>query len=225
MDLVCHRCGNPIREGEGFCSHCGVPQLTVEAADFAVQQQQQALRLRGDTHPVDWRAAILSALLVSVPVGLLSALTSISSLFVIAGGFVTIALYRRRTAAFTDGRIGWRVGAILGAASAVVACAVDAARLLTERYLLHQGQQIDTEFSAVAREWADQLVKTNPQTLQQAPQFVHNWTTFWLSPDGHAAIQLLIAFMLSLGMVLFAAAGGAIAGRVLALRTREQRSL
>jgi hypothetical protein len=225
MEQACHRCGNPVREGDGFCAHCGAPQLIVEAADAAVQQQQQAVRFRGETQPVDWRAAILCALLVAVPVGLLSALTSISSLFVIAGGFVTMALYRRRSAATTDGRIGWRVGAILGAASAAVACAADAARLLTDRYLLHQGQVIDAEFSAIAQQVADQALKANPEALQRTPQLIQVWTAFWLSPDGHAAIGLLTASMVSLGMVLFAAAGGAIAGRVLAMRTREQRTL
>jgi hypothetical protein len=225
MDLACHRCGNPVRDGDGFCAHCGAPQLVVEPGDAAVQQQQQAVRFRGDTQPVDWRAAIICALLVAVPVGLLSALTSISSLFVIAGGFVTIALYRRRSAAFTDGRIGWRVGAILGVASAAVACAADAARLLADRYLLHQGQAIDAEFSTMAHQVAEQALKANPEALQRTPQLIKIWTGFWLSPDGHAAIGLLTAFMVSLGMVLFAATGGAIAGRILALRAREQRSL
>jgi len=225
MELACHRCGNLVHEGDGFCAHCGAPQLTVEAADAAVQQQQQAVRFRGDTQPVNWRAAIICALLVAVPVGLLSALTSISSLFVIAGGFVTMALYRRRNSAFTDGRIGWRVGAILGAASAAVATASDAARVLAVRYLLHQGGTVDAEFSLMAQQIADQAQKTNPEAFQRTPQLLHIWTSFWLSPDGHAAIGLLTASMVSLGMVIFAATGGAIAGRILALRTREQRSL
>jgi hypothetical protein len=160
-----------------------------------------------------------------VPVGLLSALTSISSLFVIAGGFVTLALYRRRGAVSTDGRIGWRIGAILGAASAVVACTADAARMLFERYLLHQGSVIDSEFAAMAQQIADQAQKTNPEALQRTPELTHMWTNFWLSSDGHAAIGLLTASMVSLGMVLFAATGGAIAGRILALRARVQRSL
>jgi hypothetical protein len=225
MEMACHRCGNPVHEGDGYCAHCGAPQLTVEAADAAIQQQQQTVRLRGEAQPVNWRSAIISALIVSVPVGLLSALTSISSLFVIAGGFVTMALYRRRSSAFTDGRIGWRVGAILGAASAVVASAADAARLLIERYLLHQSGVIDAEFSAMAQQIADQAQKTNPEALARTPQLVHIWSSFWLSADGHAAIGLLTTSTVSVGMVLFAATGGAIAGRILALRTREQRSL
>ena len=225
METACHRCGNPVREGDGFCAHCGAPQLTVEAADAAVQQQQQTVHFRGEPQRVNWRTAILSALLVAIPVGLLSAFTNISALFVIAGGFVTLALYRRRSAgSSTDGRIGWRVGAILGAASAAVACAADATRLLADRYLFHEGKAIDADFSAMAQQIADAILKTNPEALPRT-QVIHVWTGFWLSPDGHAAIRLLTAFMVSLGMTLFAATGGAIAGRLLSLRAREQRSL
>lgn len=224
MDPVCHRCGNALHEGELFCAHCGAPQLLVEAAEPGAQQQQP-VRFRGDIHNVQWQVAITSALLVSLPVGLLSALAGLSSLFVIGGGFATIALYRRRTMAATDGSIGWRIGTILGAASATVASAVDAARMLVVRYLLHHGATIDAEFSTVAQQLSDQLLKSNPEAVQQAPQLFHNWANFWLSADGHAAIRLLIAAVVSLGMIVFAGAGGAIAGRLLAMRARVQRSL
>ena len=102
MDPVCHRCGNSLHEGEGFCVHCGAPQLVVEAPDTAVTVP--AVRLRGDTHNVEWRVAITSALIVAVPVGLLAPVPG-GSLFAIGGGFAAIALYRRRSAAFTDGRV------------------------------------------------------------------------------------------------------------------------
>jgi hypothetical protein len=106
-----------------------------------------------------------------------------------------------------------------------VASGFDAARMLVDRYLLHHGALIDGEFATVAQQLADQLLKSNPEAVQQAPQLFHKWANFWLSADGHAAIRLLTAAVVSLGMVLFAGAGGAIAGRLLAMRTRVQRSL
>jgi hypothetical protein len=224
MDRLCHRCGNSLREGDGFCPSCGAPQLVVEASDSAAPQQP-ALRLREEMQTIHWRAAILSALLVAIPVGLLSGLTRSSALFPIGGGFAAIALYRRRGGPFTDGRIGWRVGAILGALSAFVASGAWGVELLIERYLLHEGSSIDAEFATVARQMADQALKSNNEALQQAPELMHKWASFWLSADGHAAIQLLIAFSMSLGIVMFAAVGGAIASRVLAVRAREQRTL
>jgi hypothetical protein len=224
MELLCHRCGNPLHEGETFCARCGAPQFLVEATD-GITPQAPPVRFAGDTRNVEWRAAITSALLVAVPVGLLSALTTMSSLFVIGGGFAAIALYRRRSSAVPDGRTGWRVGMILGAASAAVASAADAARLLVERYFLHHGPTIDAGFSTVAQQLSDEILKNNPEAVQQAPQLFHSWANFWLSADGHAAIRLLTAAVVSLGMILFAGAGGAIAGRILAMRTRVPRSL
>jgi len=225
MDLACHRCGNALHEGESFCSHCGAPQLNVDTSDLS-GPQQPAQRLGTDPSVVQWQKAISSALLVAVPVGLLAALgTGMSTLLVIAGGFGAIALYRRRSDAVTDGRIGWRVGAILGAAAATVASAADAAQMLFQRYVLHHGAAIDAQFQTAAQQMADQMLKTNSEAIQQAPQFFHKWAYFWLSPDGHAAMQLLTAAIVSAGMILFAATGGAIAGRILAARPKPQRTL
>jgi hypothetical protein len=224
METLCHRCGNTLHEGQSFCPHCGVPQLVVDTSESA-GPPQPSQRLAADPSRVEWRVAITYAVLLSIPVGLLSALAGMSSLFVIAGGFGAIALYRKRTEAFTDGSVGWRVGAILGAAAASVASLADGIRLLIERYLLHHGADIDGQFANVAQQLADQALRSNSQAMQQAPELVHNWASFWLSADGHAAIQLLTAFMVSAGMVLFAATGGAIAGRILSVRPRTQRTL
>ena len=224
MDPLCHRCGNSLLEGEGFCPHCGAPQLIVDSSESS-NPQQPTQRLGIDPTRVQWRTAILSALIIAVPVGLLSALAGMSPLFVIAGGFGTIALYRKRSEAFTDGGIGWRVGAILGAAAAAIASATDGMRLVVERYILHHAATIDEQFQSVAQQMADQALKSNTEAMQQAPQLVHQWASFWLSPDGHAAIQLLTAAVVSTGMILFAATGGAIAGRILSIRPKAQRSL
>ncbi len=224
MDPLCHRCGNSLLEGEGFCPHCGAPQLIVDASESSTPQQPTQ-RLGIDPTRVQWRVAITSALLVAIPVGLLSALAGMSSLFVIAGGFGAIYLYRRRSEALTDGGTGWRVGAILGAASASIATATDGVRLIVERYILHHAASIDEQFQSVAQQMADQALKSNTEAMQQAPQLVHQWASFWLSPDGHAAIQLLTAAVVSTGMVLFAATGGAIAGRILSMRPKAQRTL
>lgn len=224
MDRVCLRCGNTLRDGENFCPYCGAPQLVVEAAEPGTQQAPTP-RMHGELHGVQWPAAISSALLLAIPVGLLSALAGMSSLFVIAGGFATIALYRRKSSALTDGHIGWRVGAILGLASAVIASAADAVRMLMLRYGMHEAHAIDQQFQVVAQQMAEQALKTNSEAMQQAPQLVHAWASFWLSADGHAAIQLLTAALVSLGMILFAAMGGAIAGRLLAAGPKTQRTL
>lgn len=228
MDPLCHRCGNPVPADQTFCSHCGAPQLLVDTSE-PLGQQVPVQRLAGDPHRVQWRSAITSALLVAVPVGLLSAIGSgLSTFLVIAGGFATIALYRKRTDGFTDGRIGWRLGAILGSASATIAALFYAGHMVVSRYLLHQGAAIDQEFQAAAQQSVDYWVKASAQQGPQPPEvlhLIHSFSSFLLSPDGHAFIQLSTVVLTSAGMLLFAAMGGAIAGRLLAVRPRPQRSL
>jgi zinc-ribbon domain len=225
MEPLCHRCSNPLQEGESFCSHCGAPQLIVDTSE-PVGPQALPQRLGSDTGRIQWRIGITSALLLAIPVGLLSALSGgMSTLLVIAGGFGTIFLYRRRTNGLTDGRVGWRLGAILGMAAAAIATAADAVQLLVQRYVLHHAAMIDAQFQSVAQQMADQALKTNTEAMQQAPQLVHAWANFWISGNGHVAIQLLTAAIVSMGMVLFAATGGAIAGRVFAPRPGTQRTM
>jgi hypothetical protein len=227
MDPVCHRCGNSLHEGEGFCSHCGAPQLMVDASESAGPQQPPQ-RLGMDPTRVEWRTAILSAMVVGVPLGLLSALAGdvlVLLLLELTGGFATIALYRKRSEGFTDGRIGWRVGAILGTAAALIASATNSIQLTVQRYVLHHGAIIDGQFQTVAQQMAEQTLKSNSAAMQQAPQVMHAWANFWLSPDGHAAIELLTVAVMAFGIVLFAATGGAIAGRILAARPKAQRTL
>ena len=228
MEPVCHRCGNPLRPEEPFCSHCGAPQLLVDTSE-PLGPQPPAQRLQAESHLVNWRIGITSALLVAIPVGLLSALGSgMSTFLVIGGGFATIALYRKRTDAFTDGRVGWRLGAILGAASATIASLFYAGHMVLSRYLFHQGPQIDHEFQAAAQQSVDYWMKAVAQQGPQPPEvlhFVKTFSTFLLSPDGHAFIQLSTVVLTSTGMLLFAATGGAIAGRLLAVRPRPQRTM
>ena len=229
MERLCHRCSSPLRDDDPFCPHCGAPQLVVEPSDSSLVQQS-APRFRGEGQGgVHWRAAIASALLVAIPVGLLSALTHTTSfLFVMVGGFAAIALYRRRTSAATDGRIGWRVGCVLGIASAFFATAAWAAQLVIERYLLHNGAEIDKLFNAAAQQQVEYWTKASAQQGPQPPEVMHAMKSvadFMLSPDGHAASQLTTAIVMTISMILFAAVAGAIAGRVLAVRRRVPRSL
>ncbi|HTV83738.1 MAG TPA: zinc ribbon domain-containing protein [Acidobacteriaceae bacterium] len=227
MESLCHRCGNAMQEGEVFCPHCGAPQLVVETGDPGAPAQP-AMRSPSDAHRVEWRTAITSALVVAIPVGLLSALTGMYSLFVLVGGFAAIALYRRRSTGLTDGRIGWRVGSILGMASAAIAAATYATRLVVLRYLLHDGKAIDQIFQQAAQMDADYWMKASAQQGPQPEEVMHaikTLTAFFQSPDGHVAMQLLTTVVMSLGMVLFAAVGGSFAGWLQSTRARTQRSL
>ena len=228
MEATCHRCGNVLHEGDGFCPHCGAQQLIVDTSDDG-GPQQPSQRLGVDPSRVQWRTAIISALFVAVPVGVLSALAGgFRTILVIAGGFAVIALYRHRCEALTDGRMGWRLGALVGVVSAFVATATYALQMDVARYWMHQGPAIDREFQTAAQMGVDYWAKANAQQGPQPPEVAHavqRVTDFMLSADGHAAGQLATAVIMSLAMILFAATGGAIAGRILAARPKTQSSI
>lgn len=228
MENLCHRCGNVLREGEIHCPHCGAPQLVVEAGEPGAVQQP-VIRLQGEAHRVQWRVAITSALLMALPLGLLSGLAGTSLFIVSLGtGVVTLWLYQRRSPGLSDGRIGWRIGSMLGAAAALVASAVYAVKMLVQRYLMHGGGAIDSEFQGAARQAIDVWKRSNAQPGAQTQEMVHAMkmvSAFLLSPDGHAAMQLLLALTMSAGILLFASLGGALGGWWQATRGRAQRGL
>jgi hypothetical protein len=222
VDLVCHRCGTAINSQELFCPHCGSPQLRYEPADepgdtYSSPGQSTARLTEGR---VVWREAITSAVLVAIPVGLLSSLLDFGPLWVIGGGIATVSIYRRRTGVPPANRMGWRMGSLLGVLAAFMSTAVDSLTLLFQRYALHNGGMIDQRFHVVAEQLTEQLNRSNPEAAAVIPWFVH----FWLSPDGTAAIALMGAAGTAFSMLLFSAAGGAIGARIASLGNRPQRS-
>ncbi len=216
MGSVCHRCHEALAGEELFCSHCGAPQLCVQESESVVTAQEGSLQ-----HTIDqaagvlrWRAAVNVALLVAAPAALLSALLSPGTLWVFAGGFLAVALYRRRTASPTDGKLGWRIGGLMGIVAATLSLAIQGASLVFDRFVLHQSAQIDNEFHTRMQMALHAMQQQNPAFATELPWFSH----FMLSPYGIAAIFLAGSLMLALSMVLFSALGGAIGGRY--LRTR-----
>jgi hypothetical protein len=222
VDTVCHRCGTAINSSELFCPHCGSPQLRYEPADDGGAAYSSSPQSSGGLNPerVIWKEAITAAVMVAIPVGVLSSLLDFGSLWVIGGGIATVSIYRRRTGIPPAHRMGWRIGSLLGVLAAFVSTAFDSLTLIFERFLLHNGGMIDQRFHIVAQQLTDQLNHSNPEAATVIPGFVH----FWLSPDGPAAIALMGAAGSAFSMLLFSAAGGAIGARIASLGNRAPRS-
>jgi hypothetical protein len=217
MDSVCHSCGSALNTSESFCPHCGAPQLRFEPSEEQTPYQNEpavpGLRM-GQT--ILWRPAVRTALLVAVPVGLLSALLDFSILWVLAGGFGAVALYQRKAPSVLNARAGWRIGMLVGAMAAFFSSLVDGLSMVFERYVLHHGTSIDQKLTSLTQQMTEQMVHQNPEAAQQIPWFIH----FWLSPDGHAAIVLFMSGFAAVMMVAFSTIGGAVGARVLGARRR-----
>lgn len=210
MEQVCHRCGDHLVGDKLYCPHCGAPQLRVEESESIVSAHENSLQqsLDRDTETMRWRSAISAALLVAAPTALLSALLSLAALWVFVGGFLTVYLYRRRTASPTDSRIGWRIGGLMGVIAAILWLAVEACSMLVERYGMHQGAALDSTFHHAIESAISTMNQQNPTFQHQFPWFAH----FWLSPDGIATLYLTGTSLIALSMVLFSALGGALGG-------------
>ncbi len=210
MEPTCHRCGETLVADELFCPHCGAPQLRVEESESVLAGQdgtlQQSLDRAADI--LRWRSAITTALYVAAPVAVLAALSSLGAFVVFLGGFLTVYLYRRRTAAPTDGRIGWRIGGLTGVISAIFWLAVEAFAMLFQRYAMHQGATIDSTFQSAVKSAITTMNQENPTFQHQVPWFAH----FWLSPAGIATLYLTGITIFALSMIFFSALGGALGG-------------
>lgn len=218
MDSACHHCGATLHASELFCSHCGAPQLRYESDE----QQSGSNPSAGNgtaVRPgqvVAWRPAVHAALIVAVPVGILSSLLDFGAFWVLLGGFCAVALYQRKGLLIADPRSGWRIGMLVGVLAAFFTALVDGLSMAFERYGLHHGAVIDQKLIALTTQMTDQMVHQNPEAAQQIPWFIH----FWLSPDGHAAVVLFMTAFAAVMMIAFSLVGGMIGARILGARRR-----
>ena len=152
-----------------------------------------------------------------MPAGLLSAISVLSwgcCLWVVGGSVLAIMLYHRRAPAFLlETRSGVRIGAITGLIAAYSSVIATAVWRVFERYVLHRGNAIDQFYDSVIQQ-STALVQTNPETQAQW----HAYVRFLMSPDGRAGYTLLNAATTSIGIIVFAAIGGALGVRLIAIR-------
>jgi ribosomal protein L40E len=217
MSSSCHRCGATLGASELFCPNCGSPQLRFaqpEGNESAWSARPAGVPAR---QGISWKDAILAALLVAVPVGLLSAISVLSwgcCLWVIGGSVLAIVVYHRRAPAFLlETRSGVRIGAVAGLLAAYSSVIATAIWRMFARYVLHQGSAIDRFYETVIQQ-SSAFVQSNPEAQAQW----HSYVQFLLSPDGRAAYTLMNAATTSLGIIVFSAIGGALGVRLLASR-------
>lgn len=215
MELACHHCGATLSGPDLFCPQCGAPQLRFESIEEQPSCEPNGNGRIGNQR-VSWRQAVHAALLVAIPVGLLSSLLDFGILWVLAGGFCVIALYQRKTGPLTDTGVGWRVGMLVGWLAAFLSSFLDGVSMVFERYGLRHGAAIDQRLASLTQQMTDQMIHQNPEAAQQIPWFIH----FWQTPDGHAAVMLFMSAFAALMMIAFSSLGGAVGARVLGARGR-----
>lgn len=220
MEQVCHRCGATVHESDPFCPQCGAPQLRYEAPEEPTPAPSGTPARHFTTRSpeaVHWRDAIRTAALIAIPTGLLSSRLGLEGVWVVwilAGGMVVASIYRKRTRSLLTGRMGWRIGALLGLFSAVIATATDGISLVIQRFALHQGAALDSRYhdamQLMTGMYSDLFVNSSPDVIDAIKRLEH----FYLTPAGKATVALSGAAEATFFMLIFAGIGGAIGARL-----------
>lgn len=223
MEVTCQRCHETLRDADRYCPACGLPQLLFPERDAAEDTASGAslgiaasIRTHGE---IAWRQALRMALLVALPAGIIcSRMGALDWVWIMLAALWVVRLYARRIAplSVTTGA-GARIGLVTGLLTGWLVLAIDCAVLWSQRYLLHQGSQIDSQFEQAM----EPGLRLNQQMLQnlgtaggQVQSQVASMKAFIFSPEGRAGMLLAGSLMSLVILVFFAVVGGALGARL-----------
>lgn len=253
MEQSCQRCAEAVSESDRYCPSCGMPQLVyAEAqalgtaaedgvADPSTTEIGEPLVSQAGTQPasvtgIAWRTALNAAVLLGIPAGILcSGISTIGQslglLWMLGAAAWAVVLYAR------SARPGWitmGMGARIGLATGIIASwltlLVNGIALWLERFTLHQGSQMDSDWTTLVARLMEQVGEINKQMASQpgfsaseAAQLTQFWSTLFSSPEGRAGILLSAFLFASLVLLLFAVFGGMLGTRLLPAARRRPR--
>jgi len=224
MEITCTRCHQALQSENCYCPVCGLPQLVYTADGLAGQippeRWNDAVR---DASSVEWNSALRTAFMLAIPAGLLCSLLSPVGIFgllwMAAAAAWTVVLYVRsqRPAWITTGA-GARIGLVTGVLGGWTAAGATGLSLFILRFFFHQGRFFDDFWLnfvnvQLTQQWTTMGV--DAATITQVK-------TWMLSPEGRAGWLLAAILFLMAGLIVFAAAGGAIGARMLARARRPE---
>jgi hypothetical protein len=211
MVTHCHRCSSAVDDEASFCPHCAAPQLRVAPPQEAVEDAGPERPPVHHRRAIDWQRLIRLALLLAIPVGLLA---PVFFPLVIAGPIFLISMYQKRSPRIPmDGKMGFRIGALLGLLAAYVSAFGLAGWQLFERFSLHHGSALDAQFAMEIQQSAEatqRMSQGNSMSAQQARAMLN----FFLSPDGRVTYTFFYTAVLAFGIVLLAGLGGMLGARL-----------
>jgi hypothetical protein len=233
MEVTCQRCHQTIEEGDTFCPSCGLPQLVYTAEGEALPGQPERLaETPRDASMIEWKTALRAALLLAIPAGLLSSSSSplsfLSIFWIAAAASWAVRFYVRSsqgTAWITTGA-GIRIGLVTGLIAAWLAFAASGTALFVQRYALHNGAQIDNDWTKRVEDsqqmtaaWQASLSGNDAAQAKDLRTQIENWMK---SPWGHAGIESFGFAVNAFVLIAFAMGGGALGARISARIRRQQ---
>ena len=219
MQQLCHRCDGELGSGEAspFCPHCGAPQIYLSEAPGAnspASDDSTGVLPPPPPQQVEWKTAILCAILVALIAAVLSVLSTkipafsfVSWLWTVSASVVALGIYqRRRPQARMDATVGARIGIVVGFTLITSIGISMAIAGLVARFGLHSMGAFDAELRAQI----DKAASASPQPAE-VMRYIY-------SPEFKAGMMLAGFSMVAGLVVVMSTVGGAVGGL---LRTRR----
>jgi hypothetical protein len=224
MEITCTRCHQTVQTGSCYCPVCGLPQL-VYSADGSQGPGQpdrwnEAVR---DAASVEWKPALRSALMLAIPAGLLCSMLSPISilgmpLMAATAAWVVVLYVRGQRPAWITMGAGARIGLVTGLLGGWTAAASTGLTLFAMRFWFRQGNFYDDLWQnlvnqQLSQQWTSMGV--DAQTIAQMKAWL-------MPPEGRAGWLLAAVLLLTMALLLFAVAGGALGARLVARSRRPE---
>jgi hypothetical protein len=224
MEITCTRCHQTVQAENCYCPVCGLPQLVysadVSSGSSEPERWNEAVR---DAASVDWKPALRSAVMLAVPAGLLCSMLSPLSIFgmplmAVTGAWVVVLYMRSQRPAWITIGAGARIGLVTGLLGGWTAAASTGITLFAMRFWFHQGKFYDDLWQnlvnqQMSQQWASMGVDAQTIALMKG---------LLLPPEGRAGWLLAAIVLLTMALLLFAVAGGALGARLLARSRRPE---
>lgn len=214
MENPCYKCGASVEEGIPFCPRCNAPQIRVAAPEPlapAATTPEVAIEhyaSHASTHAfaLEWPQALPSAGIALLAAVFLTMVGMPTGLGMLAAGFLSVVLYRRRCPA-THVTAG--MGARLGGLTGVLGFAA-AAAMLALWTAFRSGREIHDAFLNYIQQYA---AHSSDPHMQQVLELFN-------TPEGFTFIMILSLIMTLIAFLIFSSLGGAIAAFLLHRKDR-----
>jgi hypothetical protein len=224
MEISCTRCHQTVQADNCYCPVCGLPQLVYTADNSQGPGQpdrwNEAVR---DAATVEWKPALRSALMLAIPAGLLCSLLSPISilglpLMAATGAWVVVLYVRTQRPAWITIGAGARIGLVTGVLSGWTAAATTGITLFAMRFWFHAGSFYDNLWQNLV----NQQMSQQWTSMGVDAQTIAEMKSWLLPPEGRAAWLLAAVTLLTMALLLFAVAGGALGARLVARSRRPE---
>jgi len=214
VEHPCYKCGASVEDGTPFCPRCNAPQIRVAGPaplapagatpEVAIEQYASHAPL---PTALEWPDALPSAGIALLAAIFLMILGLPTGLGMLAAGFLSVILYRRRCpATHVTAGVGARLGALTGGLGFAVLAAI-----LALWTVFRSGKEIHDSLLNYVQQYAAH--SSDPRTQQVLDLFN--------TPEGFTFIMVLTLIMTLVAFLIFSSLGGAVGAFLLHRKDRQ----